>query len=497
MDLNNLCARLAPRSPWQAMDLGTRFYRRWWRQVTLVWLLFTALPYALLCALAISLESLWPIVVFWWLKPLWERPLLAFFSHALFGDYPNAWALLKRVPGYGLNGLAGQLTWRRLSPFRGLLTGIWQLEGCRGAQASARIQVLLRPPGQRAGTLMGLMVALEQVLLTGLLVLALTLVPWDFNMEFSVWFSEQSDLHLSLAALAWYLTLTITEPLYVAAAFSLYLNQRTWLEGWDLQLGLDRIGQRRRALGVTTLALLVMLTLVPHPAPVMAAEPENPKQAATELLADERFMPMEIREERQLRPSLRGDDKDSLWNRLLDGLFNNDNADRNRAGDDWQMPDQLVTVLSTLVLVALIVFLLLALFRNHGALKGGRSRSLEMPVSVAGLDTRAESLPDDLGNEVEQALAGDDVRAALALLLRHALVTLFQSHPTRLTPGATERDCLNAYRRQLGDDARVTYLEELVRQWTRVAWAHQPVTPDQARQLLLRWQQLNSAEVAP
>ena len=87
-------------------------------------------------------------------------------------------------------------------------------------------------------------------------------------------------------------------------------------------------------------------------------------------------------------------------------------------------------------------------------------------------------------------------RAALALLLRHALVALFQSHPTRLTPGATERDCLNAYRRLLGDDARVTYLGDLIRQWTRIAWAHQPVTPEQARQLLRRWQQLSSAEAA-
>lgn len=496
MDLNNLRARLAPRSPWQAMDLGTRFYRRWWRQVTLVWLLFTALPYTLLSALSIGLDSLWPIVLFWWLKPLWERPLLAFFSHALFGDYPGAWTLLKRFPAYGLNGLAGQLTWRRLSPFRGLLTGIWQLEGCRGAQASSRIQVLLSPPGQRAGTLMALMVALEQVLLTGLMVLVLTLAPWDFNMEFSVWFSEQSYLHLSLAALAWYLTLTITEPLYVAAAFSLYLNQRTWLEGWDLQLGLDRIGRRRRVLGVTTLALLLMLTVMPHPAPAAQTEPEDPKQAAIELLAGERFMPVEIREERQLRPSLRSDDKDSWWNRLLDQLFNSDHADRDRAGGDWQLPDRLVTVLASLVLVALIVFLLLALFRNRGALKGGRSKPMEMPVSVAGLDTRAESLPDDLGSGVEQALAGDDVRAALALLLRHALVALFQSHPTRLTPGATERDCLNAYRRLLGDDARVTYLGDLIRQWTRIAWAHQPVTPEQARQLLRRWQQLSSAEAA-
>ena len=46
MDLNRIDARLAPRTTWQAADFGTRLYRRWWRQTSLVWLVFTGLPFA-------------------------------------------------------------------------------------------------------------------------------------------------------------------------------------------------------------------------------------------------------------------------------------------------------------------------------------------------------------------------------------------------------------------------------------------------------------------
>ncbi|HCR78738.1 MAG TPA: DUF4129 domain-containing protein, partial [Alcanivorax sp.] len=87
---------------WQAMDMGTRLYRHWWRSAALVWVVFTGLPFLALAGLAAAWQSIWPMLLFWWLKPLWERPLLAFYSRALFDDYPGPWALLKGFREYGL-----------------------------------------------------------------------------------------------------------------------------------------------------------------------------------------------------------------------------------------------------------------------------------------------------------------------------------------------------------------------------------------------------------
>ncbi|HBP68210.1 MAG TPA: DUF4129 domain-containing protein, partial [Alcanivorax sp.] len=76
------------------------------------------------------------------------------------------------------------------------------------------------------------LLTLEHLMTVALILLAITLAPWQFNLEFSVWFGEQSRLHWALGNLFWYLVLTVTEPLYVATSFALYLNQRTHLEGW-------------------------------------------------------------------------------------------------------------------------------------------------------------------------------------------------------------------------------------------------------------------------
>ena len=45
-------------------------------------------------------------------------------------------------------------------------------------------------------------------------------------------------------ATIYFTVITIVEPCYVAAGFALYLNRRTALEGWDLEVALRRIGER-------------------------------------------------------------------------------------------------------------------------------------------------------------------------------------------------------------------------------------------------------------
>jgi uncharacterized membrane protein len=44
-----------------------------------------------------------------------------------------------------------------------------------------------------------------------------------------------------LSLLFMFLIISIIEPLYVAAGFALYLNRRTHLEGWDIELIFRRI----------------------------------------------------------------------------------------------------------------------------------------------------------------------------------------------------------------------------------------------------------------
>ncbi len=203
-------------------------------------------------------------------------------------------------------------------------------------------------------------------------------------------------------------------------------------------------------------------------------------------------MPMELREERRLAERFRDDDGDSWWRDLLQRLIagQQDSA----RSDPLALPEGLIHAVGWTLLVALLAVIAWALLRR---LPGSpiRRRATAMPVQVAGLDTRAENLPQDLAGALDDALRQGQVRAALALLLRDTLVTFFRRHPTPLTPGATEQDCLRAYQRLLGDTASVVYLGQLTDAWTRTAWAHRPTSPEQVQALYEQWRQLRTTEV--
>jgi len=66
--------------------------------------------------------------------------------------------------------------------------------------------------------------------------------------------------HLSNAFYA--LVLVFWEPIYVACGFSLYLNRRTVLEAWDLELVFRRLRQRLSS-AAPLLMLVIGLTLLP------------------------------------------------------------------------------------------------------------------------------------------------------------------------------------------------------------------------------------------
>ena len=75
--------------------------------------------------------------------------------------------------------------------------------------------------------------------------------------------------HLTNAFYA--LVLVVWEPIYVACGFSLYLNRRTALEAWDIELVFRRLRQR---LSSSALALLLAVCLLlPIAQHVWAAEP--------------------------------------------------------------------------------------------------------------------------------------------------------------------------------------------------------------------------------
>lgn len=246
MQLERLSVSLRPRNAWESLDLGFLLMRQCAPALFKIWLALL-LPFA--AVLYLSLYR-WPLaapLLLWWLKPLYDRILLFFFSRAVFGDAPGLRATWRALPGLsGKSRLLWSLTLGRFDPARSFTLPIWQLEGLRGAEGRRRALVLQKQAHNQAVWLTVVCIHLQWVVYFGLAGVLFMLAPSEYDLDWWALFAPDPGLHwmyLGDAALN-VLGLLLIEPFYVAAGFTLYLNRRTRLEGWDIELTLRRLEQR-------------------------------------------------------------------------------------------------------------------------------------------------------------------------------------------------------------------------------------------------------------
>ena len=77
-------------------------------------------------------------------------------------------------------------------------------------------------------------------------------------------------------AVAWLAT-SLVEPFYVGAGFGLYLDRRTQIEGWDIEIAFRRMRHRLRAL--LPLLLVACALGLSMPRPAQAQVPPAPTPA--------------------------------------------------------------------------------------------------------------------------------------------------------------------------------------------------------------------------
>ena len=500
MQIERTAARIAPRSAWQAMDLGTRLYQNWWQALTRLWLATTLLPGIVILALGYQWDSPgWACFLFWWLKPLWEAVQLEYIARALFDPGTRVRDALWRLPSL-LRTALPFLLWRRLDPARAFHMPVAQLERQQGDGYRKRTRTLALGDSNHAGSCTILMLHIEQVLAYALLILGFMLLPTQMGVEQVQWFGpEQQQLGWGFV-LAWYLAMLVTEPLYLCMSFALYLHKRTWLEGWDLELGLRRIGEKRRLgqgrsswLALVLASSVTLLSL--HSAPAQAqpnAEARQQQQQAIELLADERFMPLTEEEGWRLKPGeddAESGDKDWLVD-LLEWLFSLEPGEGENAGASW-LPDlaTLVRVLLWAAVISLVVWLVLRYrhWLSELVMPAGPGENKARPMHLAGLEIAEHTLPADVASAALEALARDQRREALSLLYRGTLSRLVNDIHVTLEPGATEQECLQAFTTASPSHSGVRLLARLTPDWISTAWAHRPPESQAVEALAYAW----------
>ncbi len=507
MRLENIAIRLRPRSPWEAVDLGRVMLGAWrgaaWRAWSATYVLF-GLPLLLL---------LWDypsvgILILWWLKPLFDRPLLFAFSRSLFGQDTSVRDVWHALPGLLRGpGLVSALTLRRLSLARSFLLPVWQLEGQRGAEARARFRVLAARYRGYAVWLTFVCANVASALGVALLVLLQMFVPAGHESPFSLqqWLSGLEDPGwLFLMNLAVMAADSLIEPFYVASGFALYLTRRSELEGWDIELAFRRLAERREAerrpatsTGRATLlaglfAAAVLATgLQPGQAHAQEEEDDAPSQQCESPAATPRRAPGAARtaiDDVLKDPVFGAQRTEKEWHRR------DPKKESPAALPEWlKLVARLAEILSqglrwvvwigAVVAIALLVYLL---HRYRDAwIRPGRPRT-PPPEFLFGLDVRADSLPTDVAGTALGHLGRGEITAALSLLYRGALVALIHQRQVEFHAGDTESECLARTASHLDEAAR-GYFAELLAGWRLAAYAHEPPSGPAVESLCRRW----------
>lgn len=494
MQLERIAVAIRPRNAWEAIDLGFALSRQWWRQVYGPW-------FAVLLPLATTLgivfwNRLWVAsLILWWLKPFYDRIVLHVISRALFGDPPDTGQTLAAIPGLLKTGLLAGLSVLRFDPARAFKLPVWQLEQLRGGARRARQQILQRQSYTHAVWLLITCFHLELIIDLSLIGIAFLLLPPDYE-------GLLLDEFLSDDAAQWFevgtyftsfVALSIIEPLYVAAAFSLYINRRTLLEGWDIELVFRRMARRLQQLGVHAAAVVAigtaLATLVPTPA---LAESARPRAEATPA---QRLDPSQSKQviKRVLEQAEFQDWKETtFWTFKSQG-----DESSTEATDSLTMMARLAEALARLLeallwgLLAYGVIVLVVYWRRWTRVftkRRQRQGDYAPPEVVMGMDIRPESLPKDIAGEAERLWRAGEQRAALSLLYRGSLMALVNHERLALEASHTEGDVLCLVRRHLTAE-KARYQTRLTHVWQGIAYAHRSPEDQQALALCRQWPQ--------
>jgi hypothetical protein len=471
MRLEDITVTLRPRQPWESMDLGCAMVRRDYGRILMLWAC-TVLPlWALVCVLLRATPEWIPLVV-WWLKPLYDRVPLFFLSRAAFGVRPTFLDTWKMWPRLWLTNCLPALLWRRLSFIRSFALPAQMLEGLRGAAVNRRIKTLATDGGGSGGSMTLAFSNIELVAWIGLMVGTYGLLPesaqpdWDGFLHAFDFESTIPPAFLWWGAACHMVIVTLVEPFYVGAGFALYLNCRTRIEGWDVELAFRRLATR-----LTSAAALIiaMLALGGMQSSAQAAGKVDPAKAVEEVLKAPEFKIHKV-QTKEWVPDVK--DQKSNESKLpnLDFLA------------------AIGEVLFWVLIAGLVAWLVVYLVNNRRMfISRGVSRApVRAPKVIMGMNITRESLPDDIVAAARAAWAAGDFKEALSLLYRGSLSWLVNHRRVPITDSDTEEDCLLQVL-QAGDKREADYFRQLTGAWVQVAYAVVPVTNDEMGLLCEQW----------
>lgn len=537
MKIDNIIAEIRPRGKWESVDLGVALVQHSYKQIILAWCL-TVVPLMLLIlggayawysmeslhvnASSSGLYSLFyvplPFLLTWWLKPVFERVPLFVLSRTLFGETPKTGELVLLWIKTFFSGWWLFLVVRRIGLHRSFTMPVFVLEGKKGYQFKQRLRVLDKGLGGAASLTMAcsLLFLITQF---SLFSLYLMLAANGFSADglgdgialvtdaLLYDLMDKNTVFPLLIALAFYMgVVSLLTPFYVGAGFALYINERTVIEGWDIELAFKRMSERlatknrgkSKILFAFFIALFLSLGSLPQ-ASAASTEEENKADVVEIKTAADSSDAVVFQEDDVVRnaDSMEVEDimKDQDFNlEVNEQKVYKDKPKEEKNSSDWSaLWEGLAFLFRWLLILGGVALLIYLIVKNKHLFRSGKKIRKSMAKkeatkarSVLGMDITPESLPKDLLQEVRQAWQREDFQLALSLLYRGSLLWMVERQGLPILESDTEQDCVR--RLSLIKDAEKSdYFTDLTGLWMSLAYGKQLPPIDAIDHLTQHW----------
>jgi len=472
MRLEDVTAEIRPRSDWEAVDLGFAMVRRDFWRCFAVWWLVLLLP-TMAAGWFLREMPLVLAMLFWWWKPVGSRMVLFDLSRRLFGERPGWKAVFREMPRAWFRRFFYRMFVARFSPWLPVTLAVEDLEGLRGKAYRQRAKQLAR---RGDGVVMWIYFAADLTAAwLALSIFAIVIMmmpegesgPWQAALEA---FDRNRPFEIPLV-ISWtaagcaMLGMALVDIFVTGAGFGVYVNNRTWLEGWDVELAFKRLGQR---LGKVA-AVLAFIASLCFAIPAQAQDFTRDQEIIREVKAHEDF---KVHSETYKVPVSKPKSSSSSWS-------------------FGTLPGYVATVFAFTALAALIGFIVWLVWSNRHAFKlakSGEGKIDRAPPArtVMGMEITSESLPKDIPSAAWALWAAGRRHEALALLYRGTISKVVDVAQVEIQESDTEGDCLRRVV-EAGDTAHPNYFRGLTSAWMRVAYAAQEPPEVEVRALCDGW----------
>lgn len=482
MDIEKITVSLRQRSSWEALDLGLAIARQWWPTL-LASLILVAGPIVLFVNFLCAQRPWLALLILWWLKPLFERLPLLIISRRFFGEHLGPLEALRLVQRPFLAGLFGQLTWRRLSPLRSYLAPVEALEGLWGPARGARANLIARAQTFAASTCTVVFFFAELAIFIS--VFAFLAMVWPGETELGKWPAEllrgEAGWHLIVTNVVYVAAMILVMPFYAAAGFSLYINRRVDLEGWDIDLAFRRLARRLEKERAVAVGLVLLILSITAPAQAEPAPGVADVRAAAERVTN--------------HADFGGERLDLVWRPI-----------RSDPEEDTEVIDSIAELsipevprfgfgsvfvwLIGIAGVITLLFLIRAIWRGRAERERANEIEPHPPETLFGLDIRPLSLPKDITTAARAAWSNGDPELALSLLYRAALAHLTAHTTIQIPKSATEGECIGLVSGLVSEQVARGMADDfaaLTRAWVHAAYGHLPPDDQTFSRLVDHW----------